>query len=291
MLKVKFKLESSESKSDAAHSDSSKNKHKKEFKFMNLSGHAGSDPNLQQQLADGNQVDFKGTLQQQEFQSSLPNTLGESLNMIDPLSARLTMDLQKQLLGKRLNPFVMGNGQVNTEDYFANLSNKRVAKEDRKNQNPNEFLTTTPPQSKRSAIRAFVNHSKSLRFSEKMHNVMVWRRNQMKYAAKHNKLDSPKQNDIDVDETEQMQKIQQIEEEFANKKFKFSEQDKFSSRQSNKALFREQNSSKPADNVDRSSVERLPLEGSSCNDEELVSLPRSKSLSNNRSGSSMCAEF
>lgn len=64
MLKVKFKLESSESKSEQAQSDSSKHKHKKEFKFMNLGEHVNSDLNMQQQLTDGNQVDFKGTLQQ-----------------------------------------------------------------------------------------------------------------------------------------------------------------------------------------------------------------------------------
>ena len=38
---------------------------------------------------------------------------------------------------------------------------------------------------KRSAMRTFLNESKVLRFGEKIHNVIQWKKNQMKYIEKH----------------------------------------------------------------------------------------------------------
>ena len=115
----------------------------------------------------------------------------------------------------------------------------------------------------------------------------------MKYAAKHqDKLDSP-ENDEDLDSANKIAMIEKIEEQFANKKFRFSEHDQFSAKQSQANLYKERSSTPrvPADANDRSSVENAQLLAvpSGCDDdEEFVSLPRSKSLSNNRSRSSMC---
>jgi len=65
-----------------------------------------------------------------------------------------------------------------------------------------------------------------------MHNVMIWRKNQIKYAAKHQvELDSP-ENDQDVESASKLMMFDKIEEQFSNKKFKFSENDQFSAKQS-----------------------------------------------------------
>lgn len=84
--------------------------------------------------------------------------------------------------------------------------------------------------------------------------------------------------------------IQKIEEQFASKKFKFSEHDQFSAKQSQANLYKERSTPRVPDVNDRSSAEYALQHAvpSGCDDEEFVSLPRSKSLSNNRSRSSMC---
>lgn len=126
----------------------------------------------------------------------------------------------------------------------------------------NQKETQNTDQQKRQAMQRFVNKSKDLRFAEKMHNVQVWKRNQIKYAASSMvPLDNPDQDNKDVDSQQQLQMIDQIENQF-NKMQKQGQNNKSGSQSH---MFNPKESQFSNHEID----------------EEFESLPRSKSLSNN----------
>jgi hypothetical protein len=48
-------------------------------------------------------------------------------------------------------------------------------------------------------MRSFMKQSKVLRFSEKMHNVQVWRKNQINFAKEHGLTPTAPEMDAEVD--------------------------------------------------------------------------------------------
>jgi hypothetical protein len=61
-------------------------------------------------------------------------------------------------------------------------------------------------------MKAFIDNSKNLRFGEKMNNVMMWRKNQLKYNLRHHeRLESPK-NDEDVSSSKMLEMSKRVEE-------------------------------------------------------------------------------
>ena len=51
----------------------------------------------------------------------------------------------------------------------------------------------------RTNMRSFMKQSKVLRFSEKMHNVQVWRKNQINFAKEHGLTPTAPEMDAEVD--------------------------------------------------------------------------------------------
>ena len=74
-------------------------------------------------------------------------------------------------------------------------------------------------------MRTFLNESKNLRFNEKMHNVMVWKKNQQRYVAKHSTPPDIPEQDDDLNSVNKLEMIDKIEQQFAQKVFKMSDID------------------------------------------------------------------
>jgi hypothetical protein len=142
-----------------------------------------------------------------------------------------------------------------------------------------------------TALKNFMKQSKVLRFREKMENVKLWRNNSIAFAAEHKSIVENPNSDLGQVISEiDVKLIDQIEEEFEEHEKKMEQ------RAREKAMDKDSDYNKKKRQrfeMDLKDKKDEKDEMATSNDlgEVPVSLPHSKSLSNNRSRSSMHGEL